>query len=697
MESPIPGTRARARRERSRHDASEPDRGRRRRLAGDEIVGEGWHERKGGPHAEVVALEAAGERARGATVYVTLEPCAHHGATPPCVDALLDAGVARVVAGQLDPNPEHGGGLERLRDAGVDVELADGEPAFRCRQQIEEWRTWVTSRTAVRHLQGRGHARRTRARAGRALGHGRGLAQARPRPPRAVRCRRRRDGDRALGQPATRRTRRPRRSGSRGGSRSAAARCPEGSELELRSGPLPRSSTASPPTASSRCSSRAARRSPRRSSRQGSSTSSSCSSRRGSRATVRDARRVPRAARADADGGAPDRRRRAPAGVSATSPRYGSGVFTGSCASSASSSRRREVGRVERALVVAPRRRPPGTDVGDSVAINGCCLTATASDGGRDRVPRGPGDDRAYDARRLESSDRVNVEPALRAGEELGGHYVQGHVDAVGRIQSVEAGGRGAPRLRRGARRRPALLRREGLDHGRRRLAHRRRARRGRLRRRARPAHARGDDALRRPAARDSRLNLEADVLAKYVERLDRAAEGYDPSVATDLRPPETASPFATIDGGDRGHPLGPVRRRRRRRRPRERGRPHDRGQFVTPEAITFMATHGRGLICLCLTPERCDELELRPMTDHNEAPLGTAFTVSIEAREGVSTGSRRTIARAHDPGRDRSELGAARPRAARATSSRCARSRAASRSGRARRRRPSTSRGSPG
>lgn len=112
---------------------------------GDEIVGEGWHERKGGPHAEVVALDAAGDEARGATVYVTLEPCSHHGSTPPCVDALLEAGVARVVAGQRDPNPKHGGGLERLREAGVETELADGEPAFRCRQQIEEWRTWVTS------------------------------------------------------------------------------------------------------------------------------------------------------------------------------------------------------------------------------------------------------------------------------------------------------------------------------------------------------------------------------------------------------------------------------------------------------------------------------------------------------------------------------------------------------------------------
>src|SRR5881398_3869245 len=61
--------------------------------------------------------------------------------------------------------------------------------------------------------------------------------------------------------------------------------------------------------------------------------------------------------------------------------------------------------------------------------------------------------------------------------------------------------------------------------------------------------------------------------------------------------------------------------------------------QFATPEAINFMATHARGLICLCLTEERADELALRPMTEHNEAPLGTAFTVSIEAREGVTTG----------------------------------------------------------
>ncbi len=104
------------------------------------VVGEGWHERKGGPHAEVVALEQAGERARGSTLYLTMEPCNHHGATPPCTDAVLAAGVARVVAGSLDPNPKAGGGLERLREAGVDVELVD---SFDARAQSEAWRTWV--------------------------------------------------------------------------------------------------------------------------------------------------------------------------------------------------------------------------------------------------------------------------------------------------------------------------------------------------------------------------------------------------------------------------------------------------------------------------------------------------------------------------------------------------------------------------
>ena len=108
-----------------------------------EVVGEGWHERKGGPHAEVVALEAAGERARGATLYVTLEPCRSFGRTPPCTTAVLAAGIARVVVASLDPNPEAAGGLEELRAGGVEVELAEGKVAELARRQNEAWRTWI--------------------------------------------------------------------------------------------------------------------------------------------------------------------------------------------------------------------------------------------------------------------------------------------------------------------------------------------------------------------------------------------------------------------------------------------------------------------------------------------------------------------------------------------------------------------------
>ena len=110
-------------------------------VADGEVVGAGVTERYGGRHGEVVALAAAGDRARGATLYVTMEPCAHHGTTPPCVDAIVAAGVTRVVAGCLDPNPEAAGGLERLRRAGVEAELDD---RFDARQQNEAWRIWTS-------------------------------------------------------------------------------------------------------------------------------------------------------------------------------------------------------------------------------------------------------------------------------------------------------------------------------------------------------------------------------------------------------------------------------------------------------------------------------------------------------------------------------------------------------------------------
>jgi diaminohydroxyphosphoribosylaminopyrimidine deaminase/5-amino-6-(5-phosphoribosylamino)uracil reductase len=105
-----------------------------------DVVGEGWYEFDGVRHAEVIALDQAGDAARGATLYVTLEPCSHHGRTPPCADAVVEAGIVRVVVGARDPNPVvDGRGLERLRAAGIEVELLDDLAA---RRQNEAWRVW---------------------------------------------------------------------------------------------------------------------------------------------------------------------------------------------------------------------------------------------------------------------------------------------------------------------------------------------------------------------------------------------------------------------------------------------------------------------------------------------------------------------------------------------------------------------------
>jgi 3,4-dihydroxy 2-butanone 4-phosphate synthase / GTP cyclohydrolase II len=105
------------------------------------------------------------------------------------------------------------------------------------------------------------------------------------------------------------------------------------------------------------------------------------------------------------------------------------------------------------------------------------------------------------------------------------------------------------------------------------------------------------------------------------------------------VKAPETVSPFATIEAAIEDFRSGNFVIVVDDADRENEGDLTIAAQFVTPEAINFMATHARGLICLCLTPERCDELALRPMTERNETPLGTAFTVSIEAREGVSTG----------------------------------------------------------
>jgi diaminohydroxyphosphoribosylaminopyrimidine deaminase/5-amino-6-(5-phosphoribosylamino)uracil reductase len=108
-----------------------------------ELVGRGWHLAPGEPHAEAMALAEAGERARGATLYCTLEPCSHHGKTPPCANALVAAGVSRAVIALGDPNPQvDGRGVRKLRDGGVEVDLAEDRWGARAREQNAPFLTY---------------------------------------------------------------------------------------------------------------------------------------------------------------------------------------------------------------------------------------------------------------------------------------------------------------------------------------------------------------------------------------------------------------------------------------------------------------------------------------------------------------------------------------------------------------------------
>ena len=119
------------------------------------IIGAGWHERFGGPHAEVAALAAAGEAARGATLYATLEPCCHHGKTPPCTTAIIAAGIARVVVAAEDPFPQvAGGGLAALSGAGIEVQTGLLAAEARrltapYRTLVEQGRPWVIAKWAM--------------------------------------------------------------------------------------------------------------------------------------------------------------------------------------------------------------------------------------------------------------------------------------------------------------------------------------------------------------------------------------------------------------------------------------------------------------------------------------------------------------------------------------------------------------------
>ena len=232
---------------------------------------------QGGRHGEVVALDAAGAAARGATLYVTLEPCNHHGTTPPCSERIVADGIARVVVGARDPNPEAGGGIETLRDAGVEVELLD---AWEARVQNEAWRVWVSrGRPFVTYkvaatLDGRvtvpGRRWVTGEESRRLVHELRGAVAMRSRSGWGP-CGRTRRGS----TPATCR----RRAGSRAGLRSAAARCPRARSSSCARARSRTSCALSPPRASSRSCSKAARRSPEPSSTPAWSTSCCSSSR----------------------------------------------------------------------------------------------------------------------------------------------------------------------------------------------------------------------------------------------------------------------------------------------------------------------------------------------------------------------------------------------------------------------------------
>src|SRR4249919_403913 len=120
-----------------------------------EVIGEGWHQRAGGPHAEVLALQGVGDGARGATAYVTLEPCSHVGRTGPCADALVAAGIVRVVGAMRDPNPlVDGSGFDRLQAAGIEVEIGLMETLARelnrgFLSRIERGRPWLRIKLAI--------------------------------------------------------------------------------------------------------------------------------------------------------------------------------------------------------------------------------------------------------------------------------------------------------------------------------------------------------------------------------------------------------------------------------------------------------------------------------------------------------------------------------------------------------------------
>ena len=291
---------------------------------------------------------------------------------------------------------------------------------------------------------------------------------------------------------------------------------------------------------------------------------------------------------------------------------------------------------------------------GDSIAVNGVCLTAVGADGD------GFGADVMHETLRRSSlaevapGARVNLELPLRADDRLGGHVVQGHVDGLGAIRAVREEGFARVVTIEAD---PALLRYvvekgsiavDGVSLT---VA---RGRRRRVRGVADPRDARAHDPRR------GRSGCAGEPRGRHAGEVRReAASVHAPEPMTRIH-----TSFATIEEA-----IEDIRQGKMVVVVDDEDRENEgdltiAAQFVTPDAINFMAKHARGLICLALTPERCDELGLDLMAAKNESPFETAFTVSVEARDGVTTGISAARPRAHDPGRDRPA------RARRATSS---------------------------
>ena len=258
---------------------------------------------------------------------------------------------------------------------------------------------------------------------------------------------------------------------------------------------------------------------------------------------------------------------------------------------------------------------------GDSVAVNGVCLTARAPDGHGFSADVMEETLRRSSLGPLARGDGVNVELPLRAGDRLGGHMVQGHVDGTGAVEATREEGfarvvriAAAPEVLRYVVEKGSIAV-DGVSL---------------------TVAAVDDEAfevslipetLERTTLGDAApgrtVNLEVDVLAKYVEKLRTMTNSPFSSIEAAIEDVREGKMVVVCDAEDREN----------------EGDLTLAAQFATPDAINFMATHGRGLICLALTPTRCDELGLDLMAAKNESPFQTAFTVSVEAREGITTG----------------------------------------------------------